>query len=110
MHTSPRTSLPRTAPGRAFSSCLSVLCLATTLAGGGEATIRVDAGKPVRDINPGMFGIFLEEINLGVDGGLYPEMLRNRGFEDAKPPEGFSRAPDGRWLNRGTPTGRLRLG
>jgi len=37
-----------------------------------------------------MYGIFLEEINHGVDGGLYAEMIRNRGFEDAKPPEGFT--------------------
>jgi hypothetical protein len=25
-----------------------------------------------------------------VDGGLYAELIRNRGFEDAKPPEGFT--------------------
>lgn len=30
-----------------------------------------------------MFGIFLEDINLSVDGGLYPELVRNRSFEDA---------------------------
>ena len=83
MHSSPPVSHPRIPQGRAIGSCLSVLCLATTLAAGGDATIRVDAGKPVRDINPGMFGIFVEEINLGVDGGLYPEMIRNRGFENA---------------------------
>lgn len=69
------------------------------LAAGGEAIIHVDAGKPVRAINPGMFGIFVEEINLGVDGGLYPEMIRNRGFENAKPPEGYERSADGRWRN-----------
>lgn len=45
-----------------------------------------------------MYGIFLEEINFGVDGGLYPELIRNRGFEDAKPPEGFS-FRNGKWLD-----------
>src|SRR5262249_11422073 len=45
-----------------------------------------------------MYGIFLEEINFGVDGGLYAELIRNRGFEDAKPPEGYT-FRDGRWLD-----------
>ncbi len=39
-----------------------------------------------------MYGIFLEEINHGVDGGLYAELIRNRGFEDSRPPEGFTAA------------------
>jgi alpha-L-arabinofuranosidase len=45
-----------------------------------------------------MYGIFLEEINFGVDGGLYSELIRNRGFEDAKPPEGF-RFRNGKWVD-----------
>jgi alpha-L-arabinofuranosidase len=45
-----------------------------------------------------MYGIFLEEINHGIDGGLYAELIRNRGFEDAKPPEGFT-FRNGRWLD-----------
>ena len=45
-----------------------------------------------------MYGIFLEEINHGVDGGLYAEQVRNRGFEDAKPPEGFTYKDD-HWVS-----------
>jgi alpha-L-arabinofuranosidase len=45
-----------------------------------------------------MYGIFLEEINFGIDGGLYAELIRNRGFEDAKPPEGYT-LREGRWLD-----------
>jgi hypothetical protein len=30
-------------------------------------------------INPNMF--FFEDINLGADGGLYPELVKNRAFE-----------------------------
>jgi alpha-L-arabinofuranosidase len=45
-----------------------------------------------------MYGIFLEEINHGVDGGLYAELIRNRGFEDTKPPEGFI-FRNGRWVD-----------
>jgi alpha-N-arabinofuranosidase len=70
------------------------------------ATITVDLNKRGPALNPRMYGIFLEEINHGVDGGLYAEMIRNRGFEDAKPPEGFSFRPGsegrpGRWMAAG---------
>ena len=34
----------------------------------GTATIHIDATKPGPKLNPGMYGIFLEEINYGVDG------------------------------------------
>ena len=70
------------------------------------ATINIDLNKRGPAINPRMYGIFLEEINHGVDGGLYAEMIRNRGFEDAKPPEGFTFRPGangrpGRWMAAG---------
>lgn len=64
------------------------------------ATITIDPSKRGSSINPRMYGIFLEEINHGVDGGLYAELIRNRGFEDSKPPEGFS-YKKGRWLDSG---------
>src|SRR5262252_3383744 len=53
------------------------------------AIIDIDTTRPGPEINPSLYGIFLEEINTGVDGGLYGELIRNRGFEDAKAPEGF---------------------
>lgn len=34
-----------------------------------------------------LYGIFFEDINRAGDGGLYPEMIRNRSFEDSIPPE-----------------------
>ncbi len=48
-----------------------------------KATINVDAEHPTHAMSPTLFGIFLEDINLSVDGGLYPEQVRNRSFEDA---------------------------
>jgi len=63
------------------------------------ATIAVDASKPGPKLDPKMYGIFLEEINHGVDGGLYAELIRNRAFEYAKPPEGFAARADGRWTD-----------
>src|SRR6266571_3933286 len=64
----------------------------------GPVVITIDASKPGPQLNPRMYGIFLEEINHGVDGGLYAELIRNRGFEDAKPPEGFI-FRNGRWVD-----------
>ncbi len=38
----------------------------------------------VYDISDNLFGIFLEDINFAVDGGLYAEMVCNRSFEFGK--------------------------
>ena len=35
-----------------------------------------------------LYGLFFEDISRAGDGGLYPEMLRNRSFEDSLMPEG----------------------
>jgi alpha-L-arabinofuranosidase len=59
-------------------------------------TITINAATPGPEINPRMYGIFLEEINHGVDGGLYAELIRNRAFEDSRPPEGYT-FRNGRW-------------
>ena len=48
-----------------------------------EATITVEVNKPGHKISPTLFGIFFEDINLSADGGIYPELIRNRSFEDA---------------------------
>lgn len=42
-----------------------------------------------------LYGIFFEDINRAGDGGLYPEMLRNRTFEDSILPEGYIEQKDG---------------
>ncbi|MFO1514648.1 MAG: hypothetical protein U1F83_17350 [Verrucomicrobiota bacterium] len=44
-------------------------------------TLTVQADKPGAKINPAMWGIFFEDINLGADGGLYAELVKNRSFE-----------------------------
>src|SRR6266545_4620971 len=65
-----------------------------------NAVISVDVSRPGPAINPQLYGIFLEEINHGVDGGLYGELIRNRAFEDARPPEGYT-FRNGRWRDAG---------
>ncbi|HEY4245895.1 MAG TPA: alpha-L-arabinofuranosidase C-terminal domain-containing protein [Lacunisphaera sp.] len=45
------------------------------------AIVTVDVAHPGTAINPAMWGIFFEDINFGADGGLYAELIKNRGFE-----------------------------
>lgn len=47
------------------------------------------------EVAPSMYGIFFEEINHAGDGGLYAELVQNRGFEDTSVPEGY-RVKDGK--------------
>ena len=48
--------------------------------------ITVDAAGPATPIPRTLYGIFFEEISHAGDGGLYAELVRNRGFEDANLP------------------------
>ena len=52
-------------------------------------SITVQADQPGAKINPAMWGIFFEDINFGADGGLYAEMVKNRGFEFPDPLMGW---------------------
>ena len=46
-----------------------------------QTKITIHTGKPGVQISPTMYGIFFEDINFGADGGLYAELVKNRGFE-----------------------------
>ncbi|HOW64595.1 MAG TPA: alpha-L-arabinofuranosidase C-terminal domain-containing protein [Candidatus Paceibacterota bacterium] len=52
---------------------------------GASLTVRVN--QPAHRVAPTLWGIFFEDINLSADGGIYPELVRNRSFEDAQTPE-----------------------
>jgi alpha-L-arabinofuranosidase len=43
-------------------------------------TVHLD--KPTIEVSPNLYGIFFEEINWAGDGGLYAELIRNRGFTE----------------------------
>lgn len=58
--------------------------------------LKVDATRPTVEVSPSLYGIFFEEINQGGEGGMYAELLRNRGFEGAV----GDRLPDG-WTSSG---------
>ncbi len=54
----------------------------STLAGRADnARLTVELERPGVAINRNMWGIFFEDINFGADGGLYAELVKNRGFE-----------------------------
>ena len=50
-----------------------------------------------------LYGIFFEDINRVGDGGLYPEMIRNRSFEDSIVPDECEIVDGGKYFI--TPTG-----
>jgi alpha-N-arabinofuranosidase len=55
------------------------------------AKLSVAVDKPGAQINPAMWGVFFEDINFGADGGLYAELVKNRGFEFPDPLMGWMR-------------------
>ncbi len=51
--------------------------------------IVVKVNQQIADIQPTMWGIFFEDINMAADGGIYAELVKNRSFEFAKPLMGW---------------------
>lgn len=49
---------------------------------GAENIVTVDPATVVSEASPDLWGIFFEDIDLSLDGGVYAEMVRNRSFED----------------------------
>lgn len=49
----------------------------------------VDVKKTKATIQPTMWGIFFEDINMAADGGIYAELVKNRSFEFFKPLMGW---------------------
>ena len=50
--------------------------------------ITIDVSAPGATIPASLYGVFFEEINHSGDGGLYGELIQNRGFEDKNLPGG----------------------
>lgn len=49
----------------------------------------VTVNRPMATVQPEMWGVFFEDINLGADGGIYAELIKNRSFEFVKPLMGW---------------------
>ena len=52
--------------------------------------IRIDLGQKGAVVSPNLYGIFFEEISHAGDGGLYAELIQNRGFEEHVLPSGMT--------------------
>ena len=61
-----------------------------------DATLTVDTGHPGAKVSSRLHGIFFEEISHGGEGGLYAELIQNRGFEESNIPPGCTL--DSGWL------------
>ncbi|GEP88527.1 Alpha-L-arabinofuranosidase [Chitinophaga terrae (ex Kim and Jung 2007)] len=55
-----------------------------------QKTFTVSAGQLGAEIQPTMYGVFFEDINMGADGGLYAELVKNRSFEFNSPLMGWT--------------------
>ena len=53
-------------------------------------SIRIDLGQKGTMVSPNLYGIFFEEISHAGDGGLYAELIQNRGFEEHVLPSGMT--------------------
>ena len=65
------------------------LLFVTTAHAQNSNTIMVQVNKPVAEVQPAMWGVFFEDINLGADGGIYAELVKNRSFEFYQPLMGW---------------------
>jgi len=88
--------------------CCAVLLLSTSFAGcaiaADSSNITIDLTKQGAPVPSHLYGIFFEEINHVGDGGLYAELVRNRGFEDANVPPACRR--EGKFIVFTTPVTR----
>lgn len=94
---------------------LTTLALAFTLSSAAFAaaprTLTIDLAAPAKPISPELFGIFFEDLNYAVDGGLYAELIQNRSFEYS-PTEQAKWGPFSFWdlVKTGEGEGHLGLG
>ncbi len=50
-------------------------------------TIKIQPDKILHPVSKDLYGIFFEEINCAGDGGIYPELVRNRSFDESDKPD-----------------------
>lgn len=60
-----------------------------------ESRIDINLKKTGDKVPATLYGVFFEEISGAGDGGLYAEMVRNRGFEEGTLPTGCTLDADG---------------
>ncbi len=76
---------------RSFFIAGIISCFIPCFSGYAQTTklITVRANEIKATVEPTMWGVFFEDINLGADGGIYAELVKNRSFEFSKPLMGW---------------------
>ncbi|MCA5003808.1 alpha-L-arabinofuranosidase C-terminal domain-containing protein [Sphingobacterium bovistauri] len=54
-----------------------------------QKSLVVDVNTSTAKVDPNMWGVFFEDINMGADGGIYAELIKNRSFEFFRPMMGW---------------------
>lgn len=75
---------------RFLAFVLSIMFIGSESLAQSDKPITVKANQLKATIQPTMWGIFFEDINLGADGGIYAELVKNRSFEFFKPLMGWT--------------------
>src|SRR5687767_1467298 len=78
----------RKKPAYLFSVVI-VLCFVFQAHSQPGKTYVVKANEIKGTVQPTMWGIFFEDINMGADGGVYAELVKNRSFEFDSPLMGW---------------------
>jgi hypothetical protein len=71
-----------------FSYGLAVVLMVNKVTA--QRTLTVKVNQPGAVIEPTMWGIFFEDINMGADGGIYAELVKIRSFEFFRPLMGWT--------------------
>ncbi len=58
-------------------------------------TLKVDLANAKADVSDKLWGVFFEDINMGADGGIYAELVKNRSFEFTEPLMGWKKLGKG---------------
>ena len=67
--------------------CLAVLCTSAS-AQTEQRTLALDVNKLGIEISPTLSGIFFEDINQSLDGGICAQMIQNNSFQAYNVPDG----------------------
>ena len=72
---------------------IGLACLAAGLTSAAPqqpgASIQINLTQEKAPVSPTLYGIFMEELSHAFDGGIYAELIQNRGFEEGVLPPGM---------------------
>ncbi|NQD69740.1 alpha-L-arabinofuranosidase [Sphingobacterium shayense] len=68
----------------------ALILLSSSLFSQAPIEMKIALDQPAGEISSTMWGVFFEDINLGADGGIYAELVKNRSFEFDAPLMGWN--------------------